>query len=608
MTMDPGGAESWNGLFDVMRPPPGYRLHAAFGTTYGLGLEALVASLIAMGGHDAEQLVSDPIAGLLATTQFAPHVRIFFHAGKGQPPHRTFPPQLVALLEQVVVPVSLPSGDFHPKLWVLRFTELGGNSKSGDRIRVLIGSRNLAISQSLEAGILLEGEVGGHQSSFGATVAEAVETCLPHVASRSDAVSNLPSVLRRTKFDAPHEGEDVLQMRWQSSRKVPLSAHIPKEVQRAIVVAPFLSPAFIDRVLPRFKEATVVSSVDAFNKLDDSTFDRLERASAHVTLYTVGEYSGGTEDDDAGRLDGAHAKLLIVDNGKRSSGMTFIGSSNATGQGWGLGGPTNVEAMVQASPGLGYDRFLESFVRTAKGQPRVWITEFTREQRVPISEIALLRDQLRTALGDLAATRLIIGYDAAREMLSVKCNPSDTSRLARVLPGGARAEFVPFGLLAERPQWTPVHQLIDEPVSFASVPFASVTAFMVMRAVLADTGVQCLACGRLELSREALRKRDEVARDRLMASTPSADILAALILSNHSHSRSRLGSGDDPKTRHSSNAPILSKVSLEQVLLAVARNPGLVRDMRLLLSGHADPAFVQFCSDLEATAPRVTAT
>ena len=60
--LDPRNETGWEGLFEVFQPPEGYRLAAAFGTTFGLSLDALVAALLAMGECDPDTMAGDAVA------------------------------------------------------------------------------------------------------------------------------------------------------------------------------------------------------------------------------------------------------------------------------------------------------------------------------------------------------------------------------------------------------------------------------------------------------------------------------------------------------------------------------------------------------------------
>jgi hypothetical protein len=595
MSLDPKASRSWNSLFDSMRPPTGYTLVSAVGTTYGLSLDTVVASLIAMDGADAVQLSTNPVAGLLSATRLASRVRIFFQNGRCQRPSYNFPTSLATLIEPVVVRVQMQSGEYHPKLWVFRF-ENGDTSDT--LIRTVIGSRNLAESRALEAGIILEGRPSSRGDSIGIELARAVRSCLSITKSRCRPITDLAEVLDRTAFDIPHEGDDLTRLFWQDSRHRTLVTMLPPAADRAIVVSPFLSPAFINGVLPRFRELTVVTSNDTLNQLDDLTFSSLEKA-CDEHLYVVDELSEDVEGQDGGYLDGIHAKIIVLDKGNGTSESTFIGSANATGQGWGLGGPSNVEVVVQLQPGLGYARFLESFVRESTTRLKPWIKQFKREDRAEIDDDIRLRDRLRDCLADLSSVSFVLKYDPHNKTLQLTCESNISAVLDR-FPLGSSIQCLPFGFGTDRQDWKPVQMLIDEVLQFGDTELSSVSSFIILRASHTSVTVTSLAIGKLDLDKALNAERAQAVRNVLLAAIPRDELLAALILGDYRASasfQSNVGSRDG---RQSRDTAILGKVTLEQLLQALASNPELLHEMQVLFGNSADEAFVGFCNALDA--------
>ena len=58
---------------------------------------------------------------------------------------------------------------------------------------------------------------------------------------------------------------------------------------------------------------------------------------------------------------------------------------------------------------------------------------------------------------------------------------------------------------------------------------------------------------------------------------------------------------------HDSLARIFQEANLERLLQAIASEPGLVSEMRLLLGPAAGAAFQRFCDDLESVVATVQA-
>ena len=114
-------------LLESLRPPPGYQLRRAVGTSFTLDLIALLTAPLAFTFFDVHDKdgapVADPVALLEALRRHAARITLFCQAGAIAVPK---PDQaLLAYLEGSVVEVQPPmgAGVFHPKIWVLEFTD-----------------------------------------------------------------------------------------------------------------------------------------------------------------------------------------------------------------------------------------------------------------------------------------------------------------------------------------------------------------------------------------------------------------------------------------------------------------------------------------------------
>ena len=92
----------------VLLPPEGYVLEKAIGTTYSLDLEALTAVCISLGlREDSDSdLLQNPISMLNALVKVSEKILIFCEAGQIKKP--STPSPLMLLLDQMVIPVTLP--------------------------------------------------------------------------------------------------------------------------------------------------------------------------------------------------------------------------------------------------------------------------------------------------------------------------------------------------------------------------------------------------------------------------------------------------------------------------------------------------------------------
>ena len=143
-------------LTDALRPPGGYRVEVAFGTTYSLNLTALLLAPLSFALFDEANSndigTADPIRLLEAVRRHAEHTTVFCQAGGIHIPSNYR--SILTFVEDSVLEV-MPFHDetiFHPKVWALRFVD-----QRGDWLhRVLILSRNMTLDRSWDTALVLD--------------------------------------------------------------------------------------------------------------------------------------------------------------------------------------------------------------------------------------------------------------------------------------------------------------------------------------------------------------------------------------------------------------------------------------------------------------------
>ena len=104
---------------EALKPPAGFSLDQAVGTTFSLDLPTLLAVPLGFAVLDWEdvkgELALDPVALLHALRRCSDRVTVFCQSGRISAPAKHHP--LFAHLESMVVEVNPPSekGVFHPK-------------------------------------------------------------------------------------------------------------------------------------------------------------------------------------------------------------------------------------------------------------------------------------------------------------------------------------------------------------------------------------------------------------------------------------------------------------------------------------------------------------
>ncbi len=395
--------------FDLLRPPTGHELDFALLTTYTLDLEALLAlplGLVARSDNGLEDLLADPLLLLEALRRAGERIHVFVdRAGIAIPCTRR---ELYALLEPSVHPVRAPGGGaFHPKVWVLRFLSENG----APLIRVAVLSRNLTFDRSWDIAFATEASPNRRQRSAGSRpLAEFVrglpELCAePPNPSVLDKILALADEISRTRFLAPGGFFDdpvafhVLGMgRGQAPGKPwqPISGGYD-----ILAVAPFIGSTALDTVAGMGTgERILVSTREQLDRLSDNALASWTRVCM-LSDAALDE----SEDEDAGRPSGLHAKFIAVEHGWDVT--WFVGSANLT---YSAFSGTNVEVMAALSArkgrrngnsGYGIGRFLESGFETLcesyrRGEPETETPEMEEAQeRLEAARGALLDADLK---------------------------------------------------------------------------------------------------------------------------------------------------------------------------------------------------------------------
>ena len=231
-------------LLENLRPPAGYRLRRAVGTSFTLDLMALLTAPLAFtffDAHDDEGApLADPVALLEALRRHAEKITLFCQAGAiGVPKPQQ---RLMAYLEGSVFEVQArrEGGIFHPKIWVLDF-------EADDRpaiYRVLCLSRNLTFARAWDTCLRLEGRLTERQRGYSRNKPFAdLLLALPGLATQSlpaelpDDISRMAYEVRRVDFRPPLPFSDFRVHNFGLGRR--RGWPFPK-ARRGLVVSPFL--------------------------------------------------------------------------------------------------------------------------------------------------------------------------------------------------------------------------------------------------------------------------------------------------------------------------------------------------------------------------------
>lgn len=334
------------GLYlELLRPPAGYALHRAVGTTFSVDLASLLAVPLSFArldmGDSRDDLLADPVRLLRSLREYADRITLFCQAGriaasaKGHPLYAHLERMLVEAVAQVA-PDQV--GEFHAKTWLLRF--MPEESEAPVRYRFLNMSRNLTTDRSWDGVVVLEGDLAQRTRAIAANhpLGDFL-AALPALAKRpisgalQDDLAMLSDEVRRVRFEAPEpfEGYTFAPLGIPGHRDLDLGA---AEADRLLVVSPFIAAARLER-LAKSDANVLVSRAESLDALEPTVL------AAFQQVLTLDE---GTEDQEpielggdeleagegAGQAppSGLHAKLYLLERGWDAT--LWLGSANAT--------------------------------------------------------------------------------------------------------------------------------------------------------------------------------------------------------------------------------------------------------------------------------------
>jgi hypothetical protein len=350
---------------DCFTAPPGMVFDCAVGTTYSLDLASLLFvpyCLAANGARDPDSALRDPIALLESIHRIAGRVTVFCHDGETNAPQPAS--ALYSLLESSVVPARGRAGGaiFHPKLWILRFTD---REKDNVVLRVVILSRNLTASRAWDTVACFDGTPFPKQSVPESKGLRELLLALPKLASaglpsapRQEQLALLATEVGRTRFDAPAPFEGVAA--FQAIGLEPNRGFSPQETgNRMLAVSPFVSSGTLTQLAELAPRRELISRAEELSKCEPGVLEPWRCFTLDESASPDAEEGDSTE--VAGTIDpaprGLHAKALAVESGRQT--VWWLGSGNLTDP---VRSGSSVEVMVRLegkTSKVGIDTFHE---------------------------------------------------------------------------------------------------------------------------------------------------------------------------------------------------------------------------------------------------------
>lgn len=370
-------------LLESLRPPAGFELNLAVGTSYTLDLVALLRIPLAFAFFDWEddtgRVVGDRLALFEAIRTTADRLTVFCDVGRIQVPRDRN--SLYSRLEDCVCEVRAPRTNacFHPKVWVLRFVD----KERLPIYRLLVASRNLTFDRSWDTLLTLDG-VTGERSAGNEPLADFVEQLVGLGKAtlgkdRAKAIRELAEEMRSVSWTLP-DGFSGTPMFWHLGLKGSSDWDVfAGHKGRTLVVSPFVQSTALGRI-GRPETMTLVSRDEELAALPDGVPQGVtalclvpesgpDASLEDATVVTADAETGELETDaadraDDDRLEGLHAKFYLLEDSRSKRVRVLTGSANATTAAF----ERNVEFMVEL-PGVRERHGIDAFLNGTSRQP-----------------------------------------------------------------------------------------------------------------------------------------------------------------------------------------------------------------------------------------------
>ncbi len=416
-------------LVNSLRPPAGYVFSAGLATTYTLDLTTLLSvplHLALRSSQDRNAVLQDGVALLEALRRTADTLSIFCQHGRIGAPN--LPHVLYGLLEPCVIQVEAPNGGvFHPKLWLLRFSN--PENTHDVILRLLLLSRNLTADRSWDLGLSLDGHVGKRNIGQNRPLCELV-SALPNFNPRSASA--------RIRSDCERFSEELRQTTWDGlpgeferlafhALGLKRQAWSPTPSRRLAVISPFVQATALNALAATTQEAvTLLSRPDELARTSKSS---LAKYGTLMTLHEGAESADGEDIAAADRLaHGLHAKAYIAEDGWDT--ILYLGSANATNASLITG--ANVEIVAELRGKRSRVGGIDSFF----GEDG--LGEYLVEYEAPVEPPPLSAEEQAEALIDKARGELmragisVLCATAGEDAWDLRLSPKHPVKLKRI--------------------------------------------------------------------------------------------------------------------------------------------------------------------------------
>lgn len=574
-------------LLDALRPPQGYSLHTAVGTTFSLDLVALLTAPVGFTFFELEEGDSGlgdqaPLELLEAIRRHAGQMLIFCEAGRiaVPPKHRA----LFAFLEDRIVQARAPKDGraFHPKLWLIRYASADGSVM----YRLLCMSRNLTFDLSLDTMLILEGTLREDRTvGFGVNrPLTDFAKALPGMAVRELSKAQreqcllVASEVGRVKWDLEGLPAEEIAF-WPLGHEGRKGWPFREAESRMLVASPFVTSSVLSDLTVDGDRHILIGRQNELDKLDEEALGYF--SDCYVIRSQLETEEAAADGEEVVAPHDLHAKLYIGERGWDAS--VWTGSANATHAAF----DGNVEFLVELigkRSKLGIDAFL------AKHSGTVSIPDLLEQyQRSPEMEVDAESEELDAAIDsvrrDLAVLPWTVSVAPAQAADHFTVTVGADGELP-LMPPQVRCKVRLLSLGAESADELPERGTVQ--VSFESVGLESLTSFLVLEVAATHNGRSCSAqfVVNAKLLGDPPNRRERLVRSMLSDRKAVVRYLLLLLAEVNEDAEAALGATAVRSGRGAAYNADESEALLEPLLRTFQRDPGrlvsvasLVRDL-----------------------------
>jgi len=399
---------------ELLRPDVGYTLDFAAGMTYSLDLEALLGVPVSLGlleDAGAEQMHS-PLYVLEAIRNSTDRIAIFCNAGGIKLPDKI--QSVYSLLEESVFEVRLNAqSNFHPKLWVLKYS----SEDKEPYIKLLVLSRNLTFDSSIDLCVAMRGTMKRSRrlknkplADFLIFIAQYVDKGKRHkIFALAEDVMHVPS------FEVELPFEDYTFFPMGIPNYDGIATQLLDYKYDLFAVSPFLSDDVAVQMAQCSGSKVLVTRKSSVTPKVMRSFERV-----YITKDVLTDNEFGAKQD-------IHAKLYFTTT--REGNYLYIGSANASHNAF----YRNVECLLRLkyrSGYVGFKTFSQDFI-PAENCPYEELTvlpELSSEE----PEQQLINKALREAV--YALKRASVVSDGTHYSIYVDAKPLKTTETVFLAP------------------------------------------------------------------------------------------------------------------------------------------------------------------------------